>query len=155
PLKEEYCCAVSPDGRFIAAGGADNTIRVWKFISKDKPRINPMVQARFAHEGPIVRLAFTPDGTRLVSLAGDRTIKPWETAGYPELEMWGNQPDVAVALAMTGKGTSFRVGRMDGSLAAYPLPARPVSLAPAEAPAPVAAAVDSTSEPLNRLAERE
>ena len=81
-----------------------------------------MVQARFAHEGPIVRLAFTPDGSRLVSLAEDRTIKVWETADYTELQLWEQQPDVAAALAVAGDGTSFCVGRMDGSLASYPLP---------------------------------
>ena len=64
PLKDEYCCAFSPDGQSIVAAGADNNIRVWQFVSRDKPEINPMVIARFAHEGPIVRLAFTPDGSQ-------------------------------------------------------------------------------------------
>src|SRR5262249_36773715 len=123
-------CAFSPDGRFIVAGGADNTIRVWKFISTDKPRINPMVQARFAHEGPVVRLAFTADGSRLVTLGEDRTIKAWETSGYTELQLWTDQPDVAAALAIAGDGSSFQVGRMNGSLAHYTLPAaRPHSAA--------------------------
>ena len=131
PLKEEYCCAFSPDGRTIVAGGADNTIRVWEFVSRDKPRINPMVLARFAHEGPIVRLAFTPDGSRLVTTAEDRTVKVWETAGYTELRLWDRQPDVATGLAISGDGTSFRVGRMDGSTERYPLPA----CSPAEATA--------------------
>ncbi len=77
PLKAEYTCTFSPDGRAIVAAGADNNIRVWQFVSRDRPEINPMVIARFAHEGAIVRLAFTPDGTKLVSLAEDRTIKVW------------------------------------------------------------------------------
>lgn len=124
PLKEEYCCAFSPDGRTIVAGGADQKIRVWKFVSREKPEINPMIQAPFAHEGTIVRLAFTADGTRLVSVAEDRTIKVWETTHYTELQLWEHQADVAAALAVAGDGKSFCVGRLDGSLGRYPLPER-------------------------------
>jgi mono/diheme cytochrome c family protein len=122
PLKEEYCCAFSPDGRFIVAGGADNMIRVWEFASRDKPRINPMVLARYAHEGPVVSLAFTPDGSRLISTAEDRTVKLWETAGYTELRLWEREPDVVAGVALSGNARSFRVGRLDGSIESYTLP---------------------------------
>jgi len=122
PLKEEYACAFSPDGRTVVAGGADDTIRVWDFVSTDRPRINPMVLARFAHESPIVQLAFAPDGSRLVTTAEDRTIKAWDAADYSELQLWEDQPDVASALAIAGDGKSFWVGRMDGSTSRYPLP---------------------------------
>ncbi len=122
PLKAEYTCAFSPDGRTIVAGGADNNIRVWHFVSRDKPEINPMVIARFAHDGAIVRLAFTHDGTRLISLAEDRSIKVWRTSDYSELRVWDNQPDVPSALAIAPDGVSFEVGRMDGSLASYTIP---------------------------------
>jgi hypothetical protein len=157
PLKEEYCCAFSPDGRSIVAGGADNTIRVWDFISHDKPRINPMVRAQFAHESPIVRLAFTSDGSKLITLAEDRTIKVWETGDFTELRLWENEPDVATALAVSGNGGSFRVGRMDGSLATYAIPgARPESN-PAPAQTTVAAVPTPDEDHLkpNRVAERE
>jgi WD40 repeat protein len=122
PLKAEYTCTFSPDGQSIVAGGADNNIRVWQFVSREKPEINPMVMSRFAHEGPVVRLAFTPDGSKLVSLAEDQTIKVWRTSDYSELRLWEKQPDVATSLAFAGKG-SFLVGRMDGSLASYTIPA--------------------------------
>ena len=123
PLKAEYTCAFSPDGHSIVAAGADNNIRVWQFVSREKPEINPMVIARFAHEGPIVRLAFTPDGSKLVSLAEDRTIKVWRTSDYSELQLWEKQPDVATALAFAGK-SAFLVGRLDGSLERYHDPGR-------------------------------
>ena len=122
PLKAEYACTFSPDGQTIVAAGADNNIRVWQFVSRDKPEINPMVIARFAHEGPIIRLAFTPDGSKLVSLAEDRTVKVWRTKDYSELRLWENQPDVPEALAFAGNGTIL-VGRLDGSLSSYAIPA--------------------------------
>ena len=131
PLKAEYTCAFSPDGRAIVAGGADNNIRVWRFVSREKPEINPMMIARFAHEGAIVRLAFNRDGTKLVSLAEDRTIKVWRTSDYSELRLWDNQPDVPTALAFASDGVSFEVGRMDGSLASYAIP----TAEPVESPA--------------------
>ncbi len=122
PLKAEYACAFSPDGRSIVAGGADNNLRVWRFVSREKPEINPMVIARFAHEGAIVKLAFSPDGRALVSTAEDRTVKAWRTSDYSELRLWENQPDVASSIAFEASGTRFEVGRMDGSIASYALP---------------------------------
>jgi WD40 repeat protein len=143
PLKAEYACAFSPDGATIVAAGADNNIRVWEFLSREKPEINPMVIARFAHEGPIVRLGFTPDGSKLVSLAEDRTVKIWRTKDYSELALWDHQSDVPAALAFAGNG-AILVGRLDGSLSSYPIPAEaPVATPKAQA----RAAMVSRDEP--------
>ncbi|MEZ6056007.1 MAG: c-type cytochrome domain-containing protein [Planctomycetaceae bacterium] len=100
PLKEEYCVTFSPDGRQIIAGGADNNIRVWRLISTDRPRINPMLFARFAHEGAILNLRFTADGRRLVTVAEDRRLKVWETEQFTEIS---HTPfaEVTSALALT------------------------------------------------------
>ncbi len=136
PLKAEYACAFSPDGNLIVAGGADNNIRAWRFVSREKPEINPMVVARFAHEGAIVRLAFTPDGSKLVSLAEDRTVKLWQASDFTELELWENQPDVASALAIAADGASFLVGRMDGSSASYNLAVKHEAQTPIDAAPP-------------------
>jgi len=161
PLKAEYACTFSPDGRTIVAAGADNNIRVWRFVSREKPEINPMVIARFAHEGAIVRLAFSPDGSKLVSLAEDRTIKAWRASDYSELSLWENQPDVPTALAFGPDGRSFEVGRMDGSLAHYAIPsAEPIESSaglvqarPVEVPATGAIPLASEHEPNNGPAQ--
>ena len=154
PLKAVYCCRFGPDGRSIYAGGADNNIRVWSFVSRDKPDINPMTMARFAHEGAIVRLDFSPDGSTLVSLAEDLTIKAWRASDLSEIKLWEGQPDVASALAFAPDGSSFTVGRMDGSLATYPIPALPaVAAVPADMkPATVAT---RTEAPILELTEAE
>lgn len=153
PLKAEYTCTFSPDGRTIVAGGADNNIRVWRFVSRDKPEINPMELARFAHEAAIVRLAFTADGSKLVSLAEDRTVKVWRTSDYSELKLWDNQPDVATALAFAADGT-FVVGRMDGSLISYALP-EAVPVEPLAGPGRIEPVEMSAKGPTHEVVEQE
>lgn len=116
PLKEQYAVCISPDGRFIAAGGADNRIRVWNFVSRTSPQINPLKFARFAHEGPIVKLAYTPDGKHLISLSEDKTIKVWETKTYTETQLIEDQQEVAMALAVSPGSQQFLIGKLDGTI---------------------------------------
>jgi len=143
PLKEAYCCEFSPDGKFIVAGGADNNLRVWKFVSREKPRINPMVFARYAHEGPIVGLTFAREGKQLVSIAEDRTMKVWETTRYTEQQLWKDQPDISFTLAMMGD--QCLVGRSDGKIASVSLP-QPKTVGEEKMVAPAVVATMPTAE---------
>lgn len=121
PLKEQYVVRFSPDGKHVVAGGLDNRIRVWKVVSFKRPRINPLLHARIAHEGAVIQLGFSADGSKLVSIADDQSMKVWETKTYSQLAGLANQPDVTSALAMIPKSASFIVGRSDGSLERYSL----------------------------------
>ena len=123
PLQEQFATRFSPDNRWIVAGGRDNRIRVWRFVSRGTPRINPLVHARFAHQGPIVQLAFTPDGSRLISTAEDKTVKIWETNGFRQIGSLPPQTDVCTALAVSPDGQRVYLGRADGTSEVYELPA--------------------------------
>jgi WD40 repeat protein len=70
---EVLCVAVSPDGKTIASGGHDNTIRFWDVASgKEQAALN-----KAAVYG-VESLAFSPDGKTLASGLGGNTIKFWD-----------------------------------------------------------------------------
>lgn len=121
PLKEQYCVTFSPDGKFVVAGGVDNRIRVWKLMSDSVPQINPILFSRFAHEGPLVQIAFSTDGKKLVSVSEDRTVKLWNAETWDELHVYGRQPEIPAALAWSPAGSHFALGRLDGSLEILPV----------------------------------
>lgn len=121
PLKEQYSVAFSPDGSQFVAGGADNRIRVWKLVSRDQLKINPMLHARFGHEGAITRLRYSADGKSLVSAALDNSLKVWNMPQLSQRVVYEDQPDSIEALAIDSVGNQLVAGRMDGSLGFYPL----------------------------------
>jgi WD40 repeat protein len=60
-LGELWCVAVSPDGRFVAAGSRGGTIRLWKWGQWDRPT------TLAARTGWVYALTFGPDGETLAS----------------------------------------------------------------------------------------
>ncbi len=68
--------AISPDGRLVAAGTKDRTVRVFDLASGE------LVTSLRGHGGFIEGLAFSPDGTVLASASEDTTVGLWNTADW-------------------------------------------------------------------------
>jgi hypothetical protein len=121
PAKEQYSVAINPDGRHVAAGGVDCRVRVWEITQGGKEGTNPILYARFAHEAPILRVLFSPDGTLLVSCSEERRIKIWETKTFTQVALLERQTDWPSAVCFTPDSRTLLVGRMNGDLATYPV----------------------------------
>ena len=61
----------SPDGRSIATGETDGTVRIW---DADTGQSRAVLTA---HQGRVTALAFSPDGELLVTAASDGTAIVW------------------------------------------------------------------------------
>ena len=118
-LKEVYTVAFSADGKKLFAGGVDNRIRVWEISETAKEGSNPSLEAKFAHEGAILRLVFSNDGKLLLSSAEDRTVKLWDAAELKEKLLLEPQPDWGTGLAFASDNKAIVVGRLDGTLGFY------------------------------------
>ena len=141
PQGEVASVAFTPDGGHVIAAGRDKRIHLWKLVSLDAPAINPSLRSVFAHEMPIVAVALSADGRRLVTTAEDRSLKAWSVPDLAIEKELPRQPDLVAAIVPEGAG-GFLVGRLDGSLDAVPFAG-----ASGSRPAPTAVATQPPTAP--------
>ncbi|MDF1811984.1 MAG: hypothetical protein P1V20_07210 [Verrucomicrobiales bacterium] len=113
PEGEQFRIAFTPDGKNIVAAGGDKKIRLWRLRSKNRPRINPLLHARFAHEEAINEIAMSADGKWLATASADHSIKIWSLPDLRQVKMFGAQDDLVSVLAF-GPDNNLLAGRMDG-----------------------------------------
>ena len=102
--------AFSPDGRTIASGCVDKTIRVW-----DAADSNPVrTLAGHTHAGRSV--AFSPDGRTIASGSYDNTIRIWNAAdGTPVRTITGHWGPVN-SVAFSPDGRTIASGSYDNTI---------------------------------------
>ncbi|MFI6430259.1 TIR domain-containing protein [Rhodococcus oryzae] len=70
-----FSVAFSPDGRWLALGGEDNSIRV---ADLSTPEYTLAGAAMGGHQGVVQSLAFSPDSGRIASGSADGTVRLWD-----------------------------------------------------------------------------
>jgi general transcriptional corepressor TUP1 len=71
--------AISPNGRWIAAGSLDNVVRVWNAST------GRLIEKLRGHKDSVYSVAFAPDGNSLFSGSLDKNIKMWDLTSLNRL----------------------------------------------------------------------
>ncbi|HEV8484192.1 MAG TPA: WD40 repeat domain-containing protein [Blastocatellia bacterium] len=97
--------AYSPDGKTLATGSLDNTVKLWDTSS--------CVATLEGHSGSVSAVAFSPDGKTLATSSSDTTVKLWDTASHELVEtLTGHKKPVKV-VAFSPDGKTLATGSDD------------------------------------------
>jgi WD40 repeat protein len=112
--------AFSPDGKWLVAGYADGSMRVWQVND------GSLLQVLKSHTKSVSGLAFSPDGKWLVSSSQDTTLRLWLREGdrfqaTPVLIFSGHEGAVN-SVSFSPKGTLIASGSDDGTLRIWEVP---------------------------------
>ena len=73
--------AFSPDGRTVASGSLDRTVKLWDAKSGAE------LATLKGHEAAVISVAFSPDGRTVASGSYDQTVKLWRGATDEEIAL--------------------------------------------------------------------
>jgi WD40 repeat protein len=107
-----WSVAFSPDGRLLASGSGDKTIKLWEVAT------GSLVRTLTGHTDSVLSVAFSPDGRLLASGSGyyDRTIKLWEVASGREVRTLSGHTDWVNSVAFSPDGRLLASGSKDKTI---------------------------------------
>ncbi len=91
--------AMSHDGRRLASGGLDMSIKIWQ------AETGRLLRTIVGHRAPVTSIAFSPDGRRVASGSLDTTIKIWDvdTGAVLETLEGAKVPVTSIAFSLDGR----------------------------------------------------
>jgi WD40 repeat protein len=122
--------AFSPDGRLLATGADDGTVRLFDVTNPARPRQVAIVRGAGA-ESPIYTVAFAPDGKTIAAASLNDVVQLWRVTGgdglAPEAPDLGGMASYPIGLAFSPDGRTLAIGNADKHVYLWNManPARP------------------------------
>jgi WD40 repeat protein len=115
PMAEAPRMYWSPDGKFLLSRSwrESGEIRVWDSAT------GALVKLFTGHTAPPTHLDVSRDGRRVLSCAGDYSVRVWDMETTEELLCVDNLDSAAHCAAFSPDGAQFVTGGEDGGVAVY------------------------------------
>jgi WD40 repeat protein len=119
-----YSVAVSPDGRSVATGSFDKTIKLWDLAAGKEARA---LGGKNGHQNQVLSVAFSPSGDLLASGGSDNVVKLWDMpSAKPSATFTHSSAPTRAAVAADGKAVV--IAYSEGAIKLWSLPeAKPVA----------------------------
>ncbi len=100
----------SPDGKTVAVGSSDGTVRLVGIASGREARVLQ------GHSARVNSVAFSPDGQTLASASDDNTVRIWQVASRDKLKtLQGHSSDV-LSVAFSPDGQTLASASSDATV---------------------------------------
>jgi len=105
-----FSVAISQDGRTLASGSRDNTIKTWNLVT------GQLIQTLSGHSDSVYSVAISQDGRTLASGSGDDTIKIWNLATGQQIRTLSGHSGRVLSVAISPDGRILASSSNDNTI---------------------------------------